>query len=183
MRHLHAGRKLGVNNDHRKGLIRSLSLALIENDVIRTTPSRAKALRQYADRIITFAKRGDVHGRRLIFQFLGSTETHTPGENRVRNAIERIYTELVPRFKDRNGGYTQMVRIATRRPGDNAEMCLMRYIPAPEQKKEKAKSPEKEKKAAKKKVETASTAAAKETKTEKRAEEDKKVTKSKKKDK
>jgi large subunit ribosomal protein L17 len=181
MRHQHRGHKLGVNNDRRTGLVRSLTLALIEHDQIRTTPSRAKGIRRQAERIITFAKRGDVHGRRQIVKFLGSSETNIPGENRVRNAIEKVYSELVPRFKDRAGGYTQMFRLAPRRPGDNAEMCLFRYLPGEEkagQKKDKA--PKKPTKKEPKKVEAAAPTA-KESKKEKRAEEpqDKKDTKAK----
>src|SRR5277367_4711232 len=101
MRHLHSGRGLGVNPDHRKAMLRSLTLALIEHDSIRTTPARAKELRWYADRVVTLAKRGDLHSRRKIVQLLGTTQTSKPGENRVRNVLEQLYTSLVPRFKDR----------------------------------------------------------------------------------
>lgn len=139
MRHLHTGRKLGVDNSHRVALLRSLTLALIENETIRTTPARAKELRWYAERIVTLAKKGDLAGRRRIVQLLGSTQTSKPGENRVRNAIARVYSDLAPRFKDRPGGYTQMFRLAIRRPGDNAEMCLFRYIPDGEKSEAKAK--------------------------------------------
>lgn len=132
MRHLHTGRKLGVDADHRRARLRSLSLALIENDAIRTTPARAKELRWFADRIVTLAKRNDLAGRRRIVQILGSTQTFRTGHNRVRLAVEKVYSDLVPRFKTRNGGYTQMLRIARRRAGDNAELCLMRYLPVAE---------------------------------------------------
>ena len=145
MRHLHSGRKLGVSSPHRKALLRSLTLALIENDTIQTLPSRAKELRWYADRLVTLAKRGDLASRRQIVQILGSTETNRPGENRVRLAVERIYSSLVPRFKNRNGGYTQLIRLSPRRAGDNAEMCIMRYIPAPDPKGTKQKKKETEK--------------------------------------
>src|SRR4051812_41047304 len=118
MRHLHAGRKLGVAPHHRKALLRSLTLALIEKETIRTTPARAKELRWFAERVVTLAKRGDVSGRRHIVKLLGNTETKRPGENRVRIAIERIYSQLVPRFRTRPGGYTQILRLAQRRAGD-----------------------------------------------------------------
>lgn len=142
MRHLHTGRKLGVSPHHRKALLRNLTLALIERETIKTTPARAKEIRWFAERVVTLAKRGDVSGRRHIIKLLGSTQTSHPGENRVRNAINRVYTELVPRFQTRPGGYTQILRLAPRRAGDNAEMCLMRYIPAEEN---KAKSAGKDK--------------------------------------
>lgn len=153
MRHLNAGRKLGVTPDHRRALLRSLTLALIERDQIQITPARAKALRGYADHVITLAKRGDLHGRRQIVRLLGSSETNTPGNNRVRNAVERVYSDLAPRFKTRPGGYTQIFKLVDRRPGDNAEQVIMRYIPSPDEKK-KTTGGEKGKKEAKKKTET-----------------------------
>lgn len=136
MRHLQIGRKLGVNSDHRKALLRSLTLALIENDSIKTTTARAKELRWYAERIVTLAKRGDVASRRHIVKLLGSTRTIVPGKNRVRMAIDRVYSDLAPRFQTRPGGYTQILKLATRRAGDNADMCMIRYIPVDEPKKE-----------------------------------------------
>src|SRR3954470_4322365 len=101
MRHLNVGRKLGVDNSHRKAMMRGLTLALIEHEGIRTTPARAKELRWFADRVVTLAKRGDLAGRRKIVQLLGSTETNVPGQNRVRTAVEKVYTLLVPRFAGR----------------------------------------------------------------------------------
>lgn len=110
-------------------MIRSLALALIEKETIRTTTARAKELRPLADRLVTLAKRGNLAGRRRIVQLLGSTQNTTPGENRVRSALENLYTSIAPRFKDRAGGYTRIVRLR-RRPGDNAEICVMQYLPS-----------------------------------------------------
>jgi large subunit ribosomal protein L17 len=162
MRHLNAGRKLGVSPSHRDALLRSLTLALIERDSIRTTVARAKELRWFADRMVTLAKRNNVHARRHMVKLLGTTQTSHPGQNRVRMAIERVFGELVPRFQARPGGYTQILRLDSRRAGDNAEMCLIRYIPGAEGKGDKgAKSKGKAAKAApgkegKKKVEAKS---------------------------
>ena len=160
MRHLQIGRKLGVSSPHRIALLRSLTLALIEKESIKTTVARAKELRWYADRVVTLAKRGDVSARRHIVKLLGSTETKVPGQNRVRLAIDRIYTDLVPRFQTRPGGYTSIIRLDTRRVGDNAELCVIRYIPGPESKggkpapkAKKAKTESKEEKEPKKKLE------------------------------
>jgi large subunit ribosomal protein L17 len=144
MRHLHAGRKLGRSPEHRRATLRALTLALIENESIKTIPSRAKELRWYAERAITLAKRGDVASVRQLVMMLGSTETNIPGENRVRNAITKVTKELAPRFKDRQGGYTQIFRLSTRRPGDNSEQCIMRYIPGVEDTKAKSKKAPKE---------------------------------------
>lgn len=140
MRHAHSGRKLGRSPEHRRATLRALTLALIENESIQTIPSRAKELRWYAERAVTLAKRGDVASVRQLVSMLGSTQTNVPGENRVRNAIEKVKKDLAPRFKDRQGGYTQIFRLATRRAGDNAEQCIMRYLPGPEEKKS-AKGP------------------------------------------
>jgi large subunit ribosomal protein L17 len=129
MRHLHSGRKLGVAPDHRRALLRSLTLALIEKEAIQTIPSRAKELRWWADQVITLAKRGDLASRRQLVRLLGSTQTYTPGENRARQAVEKAFNTLGPRFKTRTGGYTQIFRLTKRRVGDNAEQCIMRYIP------------------------------------------------------
>jgi large subunit ribosomal protein L17 len=143
MRHLKSGRGLGVDPSHRIALLRSLTLALIEKETIRTTRARAKELRWYAERMVTLAKRGDVAARRHMVKLLGSTETQHAGENRVRNAIARVYSELVPRFKTRPGGYTQIFHTVDRRPGDNAEMCIMRYIPSEDDAKSKKKTDKK----------------------------------------
>jgi large subunit ribosomal protein L17 len=136
----------------RKAMLRSLTLALIEREAIRTTPARAKELRWYADRVVTLAKRGDLHSRRQIVSLLGSTQTNIPGQNRIRVVLDRLYTSLVPRFKDRQGGYTQLIRLAVRRAGDNAEMCVFRYLPDPsaDASGKKAKSDKKAKSTAKK---------------------------------
>lgn len=119
-------------------------MSLIEQDAIKTTPARAKELRWYADRVVTWAKRGDVHSRRQIVKLLGSTQTYKQGENRVRKVLDRLYGSLAPRFKDRPGGYTQMIRLATRRAGDNAELVMFRYLPDPEKGEKKAKAAKKE---------------------------------------
>ena len=130
MRHLHSGRKMNMDSSHRNAMLRSMTLALIESETIKTIPTRAKELRWWADRVITLAKRGDLASRRQMVKLLGSTETYKTGENRARMAIDKVYSELAPRFKDRQGGYTQILRLAKRRAGDNADQCIMRYIPS-----------------------------------------------------
>ena len=143
MRHLNSGNKLGQGPDRRRALLRSMTLALIERPQIRITIARAKALRWHADHVVTLAKRGDVHGRRQIISLLGCSKTGN-GENRVRTVIDKVYTDLAPRFKTRPGGYTQIFRLGERRPGDNAEMCIMRYIPGEEDAKGSKKTTKKD---------------------------------------
>ena len=139
MRHLNAGNKLGVSGPHRKAMLRGLTLAMLEHESIKTTRARAKELRWWAEHVITLAKRNDVAGRRQIVQLLGCSVTNRPGENRVRNAVDRLYKNIVPRFLDRQGGYTQIIRLAIPRAGDRAEMCIFRYIPTVEEKKDSKK--------------------------------------------
>jgi len=151
MRHAKAGDKLGVLPSHRIALLRNLTLALIEHGKIKTTTRRAKAMRWYAEHVVTLAKRGDLSSRRQIVQLLGSTHTGTPGQNRIRLALDKVYSDLAPRFKDRNGGYTQIFRLAVPRVGDCAPMCVIQYIPGTETNpkgKESAKTTAKPKKEA-----------------------------------
>lgn len=155
MRHLEAGRKLGVNPDHRRALLRNLTIALIEQDCIRTSVPRAKELRWFAERVVTLAKRGNVAGRRRIVQILGSTQNSHNNENRIRKAIARVYSDLVPRFKDRSGGYTQILKLARTRPGDNSPRCLIRYIPDLDKKKAKDSGSKTKKSASKVKAKAA----------------------------
>lgn len=148
MRHRNAGNKLGTNGPHRKAILRGLTLAILEHDSIHTTRARAKEMRWWADHAVTLAKKGDLSARRQLVKLLGSTETFRTGENRVRNAITRLYTEIAPRFKDRSGGYTQIIRLARPRAGDCADMCIMRYIPSVSESKKSSKQgvPAKDKK-------------------------------------
>jgi|GEM_PF-711539 len=145
MRHLNSGRKLSVDSSHRIALMRSLSLALVEHEQIKISPARAKELRWFADRLVTLAKRGDISARRRMVQILGSAKTTVPGQNRVRMAVDKLFKVYAPRFQNRPGGYTQLLRLATRRAGDNAEMCVFRYIPE-ESKKASAKGGQDKKK-------------------------------------
>jgi len=149
VKHLCETRKLGRDSSHRIATMRALALALIENETIKTTVAKAKELRRYAERLLTLAKRGDLHSRRLIVSMLGSTITHHGKTNRVRTAIAKLYSKFVPRFKSRNGGYTQIFRVANRRVGDNAELAIIRYIPPPEEKKKKGPQKPTKKKTAK----------------------------------
>lgn len=132
MRHAKAGDRLGVLPAHRVALLRNLTLALIEHGKIKTTTRRAKAIRWYAEHVVTLAKRGDLASRRQIVKLLGSTETGKPGHNRIRLALDKVYSEIAPRFKDRNGGYTQIFRLAQPRVGDCAPMCFIQYLEAPQ---------------------------------------------------
>lgn len=165
MRHNYKGRKLGTDFAHTKAMKRSLVQALFLNDRIKTIESRAKEIRPDVDKIITWAKKGDLHSRRLAIAALGGNKEI------VREIFEKVAQGM---FQDRQGGYTRIIKLGFRK-GDNAPMVIMELVTEPVAKKE-AKAEEKPaKKAAKKaepkKAEEAAEAEAEEAKAEEAVEE------------
>ena len=146
MRHNYKGRKLGTDYSHTKAMKKSLVGALFLNDRIKTIEARAKEIRPDVDKIITWAKRGDLHSRRLAIAALGDKEL-------VREIFEKVAQGM---FQDRQGGYTRIMKLGNRK-GDNAPMVIMELVTEPVKKKEEAKPAAKKatKKAAPKKVEAA----------------------------
>lgn len=140
MRHNYKGRKLGTDFAHTKAMKRSLVQALFLNDRIKTIESRAKEIRPDVDKIITWAKKGDLHSRRLAIAALGNDK------ELVREIFEKVAQGM---FADRQGGYTRIMKLGNRK-GDNAPMVIMELCTEPVAKKaEEAAAP----KAAPKKVE------------------------------
>lgn len=151
MRHNKKGRKLGTDTSHTKAMKKSLVGALLMNDRIKTIESRAKEIRPNVDKIITWAKKGDLHSRRLAIAALGDKEL-------VREVFEKVAQGM---FQDRQGGYTRIMKLGPRK-GDDAPMVIMEMVTEPVKKKEEAKPAAKKaaKKAAPKKVEKDDEAAA-----------------------
>jgi len=118
MRHQRAGKKLGRDAAHRKALYSNLTGALIEHGRIKTTVTKAKAVKPVAEQMITLARRGDLHARRQAVAFL-----------RSKDVVHKLFTEVGPRFKDRPGGYSRIVKIGPR-PGDAAEMAYLELVEA-----------------------------------------------------
>ena len=116
MRHARTGKKLGRDSAHRKALYSNLAGALIEHGRIRTTVTKAKAVKPLAEQMITLGRRGDLHARRQATSFL-----------RSRDVVHKLFAEVAPLFKDRPGGYTRIVKIGTR-PGDSAEMAYLELV-------------------------------------------------------
>lgn len=141
MRHRIAGKKLSRHRAHRKTLFKNLINALIIHGEIKTTESKAKAVRRLVDKLITKGKSGTLHARRLIAAFLQ--------EKRV---VNRIVDEIAPVFKGRPGGYTRMTRLGHRR-GDNTMMVKLELVEKPAKKEEKKKEVKKKTKSKKKKDE------------------------------
>ncbi len=132
MRHLNQGRKLNRTSAHRKALFRNLVLALIRHGRIKTTDPKAKELRRVADRMVTLGKHGDLAAHRRAYAFLGS-----------HAAVKRLFDEIAPRFKDRNGGYTRVVKYGFRR-GDAAPLSIIEFTGTEER--VKAKKPRRDRK-------------------------------------
>ncbi len=116
MRHRKSGRKLNRTPSHRKALFRNQLQQLIEYERICTTDAKAKELRRQADKIITLAKRDDLHSRRLAFSFL-----------RNKKATSKLFEDIAKRFDDRTCGYTKIYKYRNRR-GDNAPLSLIEFI-------------------------------------------------------
>jgi len=138
MRHNYKGRKLGTSPSHTKAMKRSLTAALLYNDRIKTIESRAKEIRPEVDRIITWAKKGDLHSRRLAMARLGNDK------ELVREIFEKVEQGM---FADRNGGYTRIMKLGPRK-GDGAPMVIIELCTEPVKKKDKKATAE-PKKAAK----------------------------------
>ena len=116
MRHRKHGRKLGRTSAHRKALLRNLATALFRHERIETTAAKAKALRPYAERLITLGKRGDLHARRRAARHIQDHEV-----------LAKLFDELAERFQAREGGYTRILKIGLR-PGDKAPLSLIELV-------------------------------------------------------
>jgi large subunit ribosomal protein L17 len=126
MRHLKAGRKLGRNASHRLALMRNLARALFEHERIITTLPKAKAARPFVEKLITLAKRGTLHARRLAIARLHDKEL-----------VAKLFKEIGPRFADRPGGYTRIIKRHERRLGDGGETAFLELLKAGETKVQK----------------------------------------------
>ena len=116
MRHARSGKKLGRDSAHRKALYSNLAGALIEHGRIKTTVTKAKAVKPIAEQMITLGRRGDLHARRQATAFL-----------RSRDVVHKLFADVAPLFKDRPGGYTRIVKIGPR-AGDAAEMAYLELV-------------------------------------------------------
>ena len=123
MRHRVAGKTFGRSSSHRKAMFKNMACALLINERIQTTETKAKELRKVADRLITLALRNDLHSRRLAFTALGSHQL-----------VKRLFDDIGPRFKGVGGGFTRVVKLADPRRGDCAPMAIIELsVAAPAQ--------------------------------------------------
>jgi len=127
MYHGKAGKKLGRTSSHKEAMFRNMVTSVIKYESIRTTDTKAKELRKLAERMITLGKRGDLHARRQALSVI-----------RDKSLVSKLFGELTDRYRNREGGYTRIVKMGFRF-GDNAPVSILEYIPE-EKKKEKAKT-------------------------------------------
>ena len=119
MRHLVKGRKLNRTSSHRKALLSNMSCSLVKYKRIVTTEPKAKELRGFIERLITYAKKGDVHGRRLIMRKI---------KGKLKKEISNLLIhEIAPNYADRNGGYTRIIKMNNRK-NDNARMSIIEFV-------------------------------------------------------
>ncbi|MBI5970290.1 MAG: 50S ribosomal protein L17 [Deltaproteobacteria bacterium] len=116
MRHNRDEKRFDMTWSHLRSVLANMASDLIRHGRIKTTTSRAKALRRYAERMITLGKDGSVAARRRAMAFL-----------RSKDAVTRLFADLAPQFKERNGGYTRILKLGVR-PGDNAKIALIEYV-------------------------------------------------------
>lgn len=135
MRHRVAKKQLGRTTSHRKALRRNMAASLFEHGAIRTTEAKAKELRRYVEKLITIAKKGDLHARRRVIQILQDRaifefdeEKKEYTEETNQTVIQKLFTEIAPRYAERNGGYTRIIRLADRRIGDAGVQVILQLV-------------------------------------------------------
>ncbi len=116
MRHRNKGRTLSRTASHKKATMRNMATSLFRHERIETTTAKAKELRPFAERLITLGKRGDLHARRLAGRLIAD-----------RQVLGKLFDDIGPRFTERPGGYTRILKLGTRR-GDAAEMALIELV-------------------------------------------------------
>jgi len=109
-------RKLGRPTDHRKAMLRNLVTSLLRNGKIETTETRAKETRRVAEKMITLAKRGDLHARRQVLAYIYD-----------ETVVKSLFDDIAPKYAERNGGYTRILKLGPRR-GDAAEMVIIELV-------------------------------------------------------
>ncbi len=125
-----AYRKLGRDSAHRKAMLREMTTQLIMNERIVTTETRAKEVRKTAEKMITLGKRGDLAARRKAAAFVRDevADVHEEKDAVVKSALQKLFSDVAPRYKDRNGGYTRILKLAVPRKGDAAPMVILELV-------------------------------------------------------
>lgn len=134
MRHRMAGRYLGRTPSHRLALRRNMAASLFEHGAIKTTEAKAKELRRFAEKLITIARQGTLHARRRVIAEMQNWHRHEFDDNkgrrtrRSKTVVDKLFDEIAPRYADRPGGYTRIIRLAERRIGDAGTQVLLQLV-------------------------------------------------------
>lgn len=167
MRHRVAGRRLSRTSAHRLAMRRNLVASLFEHETISTTIEKAKEVKPFAEKLITLAKKGTLSARRRAISLLGNRNIIEQQDDSAANkgtVIGKLFSEIAPRYLDRPGGYTRIIRLSMRRLGDNGELVLLQLVGKDESSKKESKAAKKRsRKKAKKKTEAEDTIEAEET--------------------
>lgn len=116
MRHNKVGRKLSRRKEHREAMLANLAASLVKSGRVKTTDAKAKEVRPFIERLVTFAKRGDLNARRIVLSRLKDTD-----------AVKKLFDEIGPKFVNRFGGYTRILKLGYR-SGDNAPVSLIEFV-------------------------------------------------------
>ena len=131
MRHRVAGRRLSRTSEHRLAMRRNMVASLFEHETISTTIEKAKEVRAFAEKLITLAKKGTLSARRRAIAMLGDRDIISYEDGKAvkeGTVIGKLFSELGPRYLDRPGGYTRIIRLSLRRLGDNSRLVLLQLI-------------------------------------------------------
>lgn len=144
MRHRVAGKRLSRDTEHRLAMRRNLVASLFEHETVSTTIQKAKEVKPFAEKLITLAKKGTLTARRRAIAMLGNRDIVKDQDGelvKTSTVIQKLFSEIGPRYLDRHGGYTRIIHLPLRRLGDNGQLCLLQLVGSEE--KESKKHPSK----------------------------------------
>jgi len=133
MRHRNSGKQLSRNTSHRKALRRNMAASLFEHGAVKTTEAKAKELRRFVERLITVARKGTLAARRQVIAELQDrymADKEHEGELLDKTVVQKLFDEIAPKYADRPGGYTRIIRLSERRIGDGGQQVLLQLVEA-----------------------------------------------------
>ena len=148
MRHRVAGRRLSRTSEHRLAMRRNMVSSLFEHETISTTIEKAKEVKPFAEKLITLGKKGTLAARRRAISLLGNRDILIQEDDKAVKSgtvIGKLFSELGPRYLDRPGGYSRIIRLSMRRLGDNGQLVLLQLVGKDEEKRKVSKSKAKKK--------------------------------------
>ncbi|HAU36503.1 MAG TPA: 50S ribosomal protein L17 [Phycisphaerales bacterium] len=129
MRHRLAGKELSRDTQHRRALRRNMAASLFQHGAIRTTETKAKELRRFVEKLITIARKGTLHARRRVLAELNDRAmADAEGELLDKTVVQKLFGEIAPRYANRPGGYTRIIRLSERRIGDAGTQVLLQLV-------------------------------------------------------